>query len=194
MPLAELVALVKERFGLTESDARAEVCEAGSSGLIKAWGARPDSVLPVSQRWLDHPSARLVEITPDDWLSVNWDFKAVGRAKDIKIDRSSVEKWLNSVKGQIEPLMFGNSDSALSAHDHEPRRANAADISEAVRQVYRDAKASAAKPPNIKELPECVLPILTAKGMTATKISISKIGEASEFKRERRPPGPRWRG
>jgi hypothetical protein len=69
------------------------------------------------------------------------------------------------------------------------RPAPEAMIVKAIRSVY-DAIVPGAKPPNIRELPVLVQPILIEQGFTASARSIQEIGGADEFKGRRRPPGP----
>jgi hypothetical protein len=62
-------------------------------------------------------------------------------------------------------------------------------IIEAIRCVYDAAEAAGTKPPNIKELPAAVQPLLQQKGFFASKRRIMQLGEAEEFQRRRRRPG-----
>jgi hypothetical protein len=62
-------------------------------------------------------------------------------------------------------------------------------IIEAIRCAYDAAEAAGTKPPNIKELPAAVQPLLQQKGFWASKLRIMQLGEAEEFKRRRRRPG-----
>jgi hypothetical protein len=59
----------------------------------------------------------------------------------------------------------------------------------AIEAVYNDAGAKREKPPNIKELPDAVLPLLKDKGYRASKRFIQTIGESPEFADRRRSPG-----
>ena len=62
-------------------------------------------------------------------------------------------------------------------------------IIEANRCAYKVAEAARTKPPNIKELPAAVQPLLQQKGFFASKRRIMQLGEAEEFKSSRRRPG-----
>jgi hypothetical protein len=66
-----------------------------------------------------------------------------------------------------------------------------ADVVEAIRSAYDAADAAGGKPPNIKELPGAVLPLLKEKGYSASGRRIAQLGEGPEFKRRRRRPGDR---
>jgi hypothetical protein len=59
----------------------------------------------------------------------------------------------------------------------------------AIKAVYDAACADRTKPPNIRELPAAVLPLLKDKGYRASKRFIQTIGESQEFKARRRPTG-----
>jgi hypothetical protein len=59
----------------------------------------------------------------------------------------------------------------------------------AIKAVYDAACADGTKPPNIRELPAAVLPLLKDKGYRASKKFIQTIGESQEFKARRRPTG-----
>jgi hypothetical protein len=62
-------------------------------------------------------------------------------------------------------------------------------VIEAIRCAYDTAETARRKPPNIKELPEAVQPVLQEKGFSASGRHIQQLGDADEFKRRRRPPG-----
>ena len=62
-------------------------------------------------------------------------------------------------------------------------------VIEAIRCAYDAAEAAGTKPPNIKELPAAVQPLLQQKGFFASKRRIMQLGEDEEFKRRRRLPG-----
>jgi hypothetical protein len=62
-------------------------------------------------------------------------------------------------------------------------------VIEAIRCAYDTAETARTKPPNIKELPEAVQPVLQEKGFSASGRHIQKLGDADEFKRRRRLPG-----
>jgi hypothetical protein len=64
-------------------------------------------------------------------------------------------------------------------------------IREAIKDVYDKAQAAGNKPPNIKELPAAVLPLLNQKGHRASERLIMQLGEEPQFKRRRLPQGKR---
>jgi hypothetical protein len=71
----------------------------------------------------------------------------------------------------------------------ELRRATEGIVHAAIETVYDAACADGAKPPNIRELPAAVLPLLKDKGYRASQKFIQTIGESPEFKARRRSPG-----
>jgi hypothetical protein len=62
-------------------------------------------------------------------------------------------------------------------------------VIDAIRCAYDAAQASGSKPPNIKELPAAVQPLLQQQGFSASGRHIQQLGEAEEFERRRRQPG-----
>lgn len=67
-------------------------------------------------------------------------------------------------------------------------------IREVIKDVYDTMEADRRRPPNIKELPRFVLPILEAEGFHASRRSIMQEGGAKEFASRRWPQGKRERG
>ncbi len=67
-------------------------------------------------------------------------------------------------------------------------------IREAIQQVYDCAAAAHRKPPEHQELAAPVQKLLASQGFTASANSIQKAGSEEQFKKLRRPPGPRWTG
>ncbi len=63
------------------------------------------------------------------------------------------------------------------------------EIHKAITTVYDVAKAHGRKPPNIKELPGAVHPLLKARGYQTSGRNIQKLGDCPEHKRRRRLPG-----
>ncbi len=63
------------------------------------------------------------------------------------------------------------------------------EIHKAITAVYNDAEAHGRKPPNIKELPGAVQPLLKARGYQTSSRNIQILGDCPEHKRRRRPPG-----
>jgi hypothetical protein len=87
--------------------------------------------------------------------------------------------WPDASEGESQP----------SRSQVELKPASTAMINEAIRCAYDAAEAAGTKPPNIKELPAAVQPLLQQKGFFASKRRIMQLGEAEEFKRRRRPRG-----
>ena len=63
------------------------------------------------------------------------------------------------------------------------------EIIAAIKDAYDAANAKGSKPPNIRELPADVLPLLEQKGYQTSKRAIAEIGARPEFKCRRRKPG-----
>ena len=79
----------------------------------------------------------------------------------------------------------GESQPSRSQLKEAPERI----VIEAIRCAYDAAEAAGTKPPNIKELPAAVQPLLQQQGFSASGQRIQQLGEAEEFKRRRRLPG-----
>ncbi len=62
-------------------------------------------------------------------------------------------------------------------------------VQEAIKAAYDTTDATGGKPPNIKELPTAVLPLLEQKGYGASARLIQELGGAPAFKVRRRSPG-----
>jgi hypothetical protein len=62
-------------------------------------------------------------------------------------------------------------------------------VQEAIKAAYDAADAAGGKPPNIKELPAAVLPLLEQNGYSASARFIQELGNAPAFKVRRRSPG-----
>src|SRR5262249_45477093 len=62
-------------------------------------------------------------------------------------------------------------------------------VIEAIRCAYDAAETAGTKPPNIKELPAAVQPLLQQDGFYSSGRRIMQLGGREEFKRRRRPPG-----
>jgi hypothetical protein len=62
-------------------------------------------------------------------------------------------------------------------------------IGEAIQAVYDATNAAGEKPPNIRELPAAVMPLLEKKGYSASARLIQELGGDPRFKDRRRPPG-----
>jgi hypothetical protein len=69
------------------------------------------------------------------------------------------------------------------------KQAPTAMVQEAIKAAYDTTDAAGDKPPNIKELPTAVLPLLEQKGYGASARLIQELGGAPNFKVRRRSPG-----
>jgi hypothetical protein len=87
--------------------------------------------------------------------------------------------WSDASRGENQP-----SRSQVTLNPAPPGI-----VIEAIRGAYDAAEAAGTKPPNIRELPAAVHPLLEQKGLRASGQHIQELGEAPEFKSRRRPPG-----
>jgi hypothetical protein len=69
------------------------------------------------------------------------------------------------------------------------KQAPRATVQEAIKAAYDVADAAGGKPPNIKELPAAVQPLLEERGYGASARFIQELGNAPDFKVRRRSPG-----
>ena len=69
------------------------------------------------------------------------------------------------------------------------KQAPKAMVQEAIKAAYDTTDAAGGKPPNIKELPTAVLPLLEQKGYGASARLIQELGGDPTFKVRRRSPG-----
>jgi hypothetical protein len=69
------------------------------------------------------------------------------------------------------------------------KQAPRATVQEAIKAAYDVADAAGGKPPNIKELPAVVQPLLEQRGYGASGRFIQELGNAPAFKVRRRSPG-----
>lgn len=104
-----------------------------------------------------------------------------------------VVDWENGVAIGVDGTAFWSiqaefstiSDSSVGSLQEAPR----ATIHEAIKVAYDTAQAAGGKPPNIRELPAAVLPLLEAKGYRTSAHLIMKIGSAAEYALRRRSRG-----
>jgi hypothetical protein len=90
---------------------------------------------------------------------------------------------------QIMPSWIARSEATAT----ELRPAPADAIREAIAEAYDSAEGEGRKPPNIKELPAAVHPLLEAQGYQASGRHIMKVGDKPEFKNRRVLTGIRRR-
>jgi hypothetical protein len=94
---------------------------------------------------------------------------------------------------------YGPDQSYWSIHAGHPvvndspgsplKQAPEALVDRAIDSVYQQAVAEGRKPPNIKELPNAVVPLLAEKGYHASKKLIMRVGSSARHKGKRRPIG-----
>jgi hypothetical protein len=94
--------------------------------------------------------------------------------REIDVNQRDLSELVGEVKRPPDPP-FKNAPMPL--------------IGKAITAVYDDADASGQKPPNIVELAPLVQAWLKAKGYSASKKQIRKIGNEEAFEARRRPPG-----
>jgi hypothetical protein len=87
--------------------------------------------------------------------------------------------WPDASEGESQP----------SRSPGQLRRAQDRIVIEAIRDAYDAAEKAGTKPPNIKELPAAVQPLLQQKGFYCSGRRIMQLGDAEEFTRRRRRPG-----
>jgi hypothetical protein len=128
----------------------------------------PDRILLMKEAVLDF--ARRHELPPPSW----WSDKTTGRKEQT--DDAHV--------AEPAPVSQPSRSPVKSL-----KQASEAMIIKAIKSAYDAADAAGRKPPNIKELPTAVRPLLEEKGFYASGRYIEELGAAEEFKRRRRPPG-----
>ena len=87
--------------------------------------------------------------------------------------------WSDASEGESQP----------SRSPGQLKRAPERIINEAIGCAYDTAEAAGTKPPNIKELPAAVQPLLQQKGFYSSGRRIMQLGDREEFKRRRLLPG-----
>ena len=153
---------------------------------------------------LQSVSAPLKQLPPDVWpylVVTDWQ-RGVADAPDrsrywsihVEISAETVGRWI--IGGpqrahldlddmhQIVLSQVQRHDSAVAL-----RKAPSSAIHEAIRVAYSNAETAGRKPPNIKELPAAVLPLLQAKGYHASGRRIMDLGRTPEHLSKRRAPG-----
>jgi hypothetical protein len=153
---------------------------------------------------LQSVSAPLTQLPPDVWpylVVSDWQH-GVADAPDssrywsihVEISAETVGRWI--IGGpqraqldldQMHQIVLSEvqrQDSALTL-----KQAPALAIHEAIRTAYSDAEIAGRKPPNIKELPAAVLPLLQAKGYHASGRRIMDLGRTPEHLSKRGAPG-----
>jgi hypothetical protein len=83
--------------------------------------------------------------------------------------------WPDASEGESQPRQLKRAPERI--------------IIEAIGCAYDAAEAAGTKPPNIKELPAAVQPLLQEKGFHSSGRHIMQLGDREEFKRRRPLPG-----
>jgi hypothetical protein len=112
--------------------------------------------------------------------------------------------WCDASKGEIQPsrspeelkpaagTAWYDRPRDVSEPSRSPEELKPAPdpiVIEAIRGAYDAAEKAGTKPPNIKELPAAVQPLLQQKGFSTSGRHIMRLGDAEEFERRRRRPG-----
>jgi hypothetical protein len=87
---------------------------------------------------------------------------------------------------QFEMVFELTTDAEIAI---ESKPASDKQIRDAIRAEYDRAEAAEERPPNIKELPKRIQPLLKAQGFEVSGNRIMNIGDDEEFKRRRGSPG-----
>ena len=191
-PLKILIATYKATSLVWQKLMVMAFARAVSEGAVKMY-ARLQSV-----------SAPLTQLPPDVWpylIVADWQH-GVADAPDgsrywsvhVEICAETVGRWLIGGPQRAHPDLDEMHQKVLSQVERQNslpalKKAPTSAIHEAIRQAYSDAEIAGRKPPNIKELPDAVLPLLRAKGYRASGKRIMKLGRDPEHSRRRRPPG-----
>jgi hypothetical protein len=115
-------------------------------------------------------------------ILIGWYWDAIGNRLRIKPPQQIVE--VNSPPSDVARVTQA-AGSPVKLLKLAPR----ATIREAIKAAYDAADAAGGKPPNIKELPAAVLPLLEQKGYSASARFIQELGNAPAFKVRRRTAG-----
>ena len=172
--------------------------------MVVAFGrAVSEGAMKVYAR-LQSVTAPLKQLPPDVWpylVVTDWQ-SGVADAPDscrywsihVEISAETVGRWIigGPQRAQLDLddmhqrvwSQVQRQDSALAL-----MQAPAAAIHEAIRTAYSNAAIAGHKPPNIKELPAVVLPLLQAKGYHASGRRIMDLGSSPEHSSKRRAPG-----
>jgi hypothetical protein len=108
--------------------------------------------------------------------------------------------WYRDEIGKVKPshqIVDSNSPASDVARATQAagspilllKQAPRATVQEAIKAAYDVADAAGGKPPNIKELPAVVQPLLEQRGYSASARFIQELGNAPAFKVRRRSPG-----
>ena len=201
LPLSEAVDELRKRLVARFGPDAAAYCRWPIIELGLIGGFVPIRGVPAGVRgWRLIPALQLADsrtrITmPADHLSIYENrragagsFQVVSKYWSVELDMSTLESY---ARNNMLPRSMRESSSGPKAE--KLGSASEAQVRSAVRQVYESTRAAGSKPPNIKQLPSYVRPILHKQGVTASGVRIQAVGDQDEFKAFRLPSGPRWK-
>jgi hypothetical protein len=176
LSLLEAVALVKERCGCSEDEAKNALRRSGLDGRLGAFGAIPLSAHRDPDVRARHPARKSEDLRPADWNSnVDWITGTVGSYFTVSIKRASIEAWLDTGReAEPSPALRRTSDSKIKA---------------TIQVEYDKAETANEKPPNVREIAQRVQKALRLNGLDASLKRIQELAGPEEFKKRRRKPG-----
>ena len=114
----------------------------------------------------------------------------------VKVHPRAVAEWLlnrpmreHLVPDSLAQYLHPSAQETAGEPPTELPQAPEGIVHAAIATVYDAAYVEGTKPPNIRELPAAVLPLLKDKGYRASKKFIQTIGENQEFRARRRSTG-----
>jgi hypothetical protein len=116
LPLREVAAFVSRRCECGTAEARAALHQAFREGAITANGLVPDwTGGDADLAWArSRGKSRPADLQPADWyMPVEWDRDRVERFREVRVERSILERWL-------DPPLAESGDTSADAAD-EPR-------------------------------------------------------------------------
>ena len=113
----------------------------------------------------------------------------IGRYWDEIGNRLAIKPPQHVVEANSPASDVARATQAAGSPVNLLKQAPRATVQEAIKAAYDTADAAGGKPPNIKELPAAVLPLLEQKGYSASARFIQELGNAPAFKVRRRSPG-----
>ena len=115
-------------------------------------------------------------------ILIGWYWDAIGNRLGIKPPQQIVDS--NSPASDVARATQAGGSTIVFL-----KQAPRATVEEAIKAAYDVADAAGDKPPNIKELPAAVQPLLEQRGYSASARFIQELGNAPAFKVRRRSPG-----
>ncbi len=104
--LWDAVVLVTDRCECKTKQAKSALLDAFRSGQITARGSVPLSAFrDIERAWSGNPETEIESIDARVWSgAVNWKRGRVGRYREITVERSSVERWLEAPSAEGETV------------------------------------------------------------------------------------------